>query len=418
MGTKKILIGLCALSLCFTGCGKFGGDEETTTTLPVKVVAEALQTTTTTTAVSQTVMEELSNYQLTDNALLDISNNVDDTIDLSLVCVNNSWLSIKDLNLNNFLNGSKLKKCSWSTISNNDEKLYFMGNGYGFVDIPEDDYRNTNFVVDDPTAFKGTLLGIECSLDSEAVEIIDETNIQQYNIKAVMSSAENTKDDFEVLYYNGVKTGMTREEVVSLLGEGIVTNEVTTTTTPTTTTASSTEVLVPETITGTETITSGVSVPTVTTTPVSTAEPLVTTAVPTVSSTEPVPETSVIEETISEAKAEASEEIESETVKTDEDEPSETTDSAEKKNDKKSKKEEAESETEEVTTTTTVPETVTEITTTTTTDVDPYEHYTANMYFKNTQNTLVLIFDDGRVSQIFLYNNASEKAVPKPVIQE
>ena len=371
MKNKKnfIITTMClAIVLNFSSCSKIGKDK-TTSTLPIKVSVETLQTTTTTTASPKVELEALKAYQKTDNYFFSMENNVDDTIDLSLVCVNGNWLSIKEMNLSNFIRGVGVKKSSWSTIENEDEHLYFVGNGYGFVENNTEtfDYgRNEMMTVDDPTAFKGTLLGIECCVDSEVVEIVEDNEMQKYNIKAVMSSIENTKDDFEILYYNGVKTGMTRNEVINLLGEGIVENEVS-------------------------------AAPALVTTTMSTTEPT-TTTVPAVTTSNLETQTSlsesVIPETVASANAEAVATIESEIID---------------KNDISEKKK---NETNE--TSTTVPET--EITTTTT--VDPYERYTAKMIFKNTKNTLVIIFNNGKVSQIYLYNNAPELATEKPVVNE
>lgn len=359
MKKRVSIIVMCALILSMTGCGKEPEPEEPVeTTLAVKVASQTMQTTTTTTTtVTTTAPPEpiITDYDTTNTSIDNIEKNVDDAIDLSLVHFNGHWVSINHLNLKDFTRESETQKCSWAAIQNDDPNLYFAGSGFGVAENPAD-----------PTSFKGTLLGVECYKNNEPTEII-EGNLESYSIKAVLSSIDNTKEDFEIAYFNGVKVGMTRKEIVELLGAGIETDvENVIETTTTTTTPEEIETVPSESDAETKIETIG---PIVTTAP-SEEAPTDTTKIATIANAEaPATETTVQEETDNE-----------ETTKK-----------------KKKKKTNDESDTE-----TTVPEETEPVETTT---IDVYAKYSAKMFFKNTNNTLIIIFENGVASRIFLYNN-------------
>ena len=431
MRRKKyaLIASVIAIIMVLSGCGS-GNSEPEETTLPVKVAVETLQTTTTVTTAPPVVVEELTDYEKTDAALSEIPNNIDDTIDLSLVCVNGNWLSIRSMPLENFISGGGIKKCSWSTISNPDTSLYFVGNGYG-IDASEQEnpdmnygYNVNKYTLTDPTSFNGTLLGIECSLNGVPMETVEEEKFKEYRIKAVTTSSDNTKDDYEVSYYGGVKVGMTREQVKELLGDkGIIKNEVTIATTTTTTTTTTTEVTT-------------TPLPTDTSETISSVEGETSIPAEGAETSAPVAETNEAGETVTAAVttvAETSAETSAE----------ETTTKKKKKKKNTETEEETTTTSETTTVTTTLPEGVyvvtdenglevteavtdelgnivtnelSEIVTQVVTETEPpvttvpvldefESNYYGYMYFKNTNNTMVIIFEKGIASKIFLYNN-------------
>lgn len=194
---------ICILLTSLTGCGAKPDEEAVTTTLPVKASETVLVTE------SQEVgEEEITETTGTENVISNIENNVDDTIDLSLVNVNNTYASINS-DLKTFTDSLNIKRCPWYSILNEDEELYFVGNGYG---IPTDP--------DDPTSFEGTLLGIECYFGMELARSVDDNQMEVYNIKAVRTSTADTKDDFKISFYNGITIGNNVDEVTGLLGVG------------------------------------------------------------------------------------------------------------------------------------------------------------------------------------------------------
>ena len=407
MRNRKIFICAAITALLVTGCGK-SAEEPVETTLPVKVAVTQLQTTTTTTTAPPEVVKELTPYEKTDFAFSEIENNIDDTVDLSLVQVNGKWLSINSMKLEEFIRGAGIKKCSWSTVSNADEKLYFVGNGYG-IDATESPDKYT---LADPTSFNGTLIGIECELKGEAVEIIDTDKIGEYRIKAVTSSRDNTKDDYEISYYGGIKVGMTRKEVLEVLGNrAVVKNEVTiastTTTTTTTTTPVPTETVPPETEAPVPTET---SVVTTVPTEVPAVEETTSESIKIVKVESPKAEATVstTAEKVKKKKGETEASLPSE--KEDETETEVTTVPAYTVTDEEGNAVTAEDGTP-ITETYVTDEngsivTTEETTVTTVPPVDEFEaNYTGDLYFKNTKNTLVIVIRQGVVTQIFLYNN-------------
>lgn len=403
---KRILAVMGALGMLLTSCGH-SDEEVTTTTLPVKVVEEVLQTSIQDDSSTPEIKgdeEELNEIQKTDLSISEMESNISDTIDLSLVNVNNTWCSI-NTSLGLFLDDVGIQKCSWSSISNGEDEMFFLGNGYGIMSDTSD-----------PTSFYGTQLGIECynKNSGNLAKTIEDSNLERYNIKAVVASSENTKEDFEIKFYNSIKVGMTANEIERALGIASETESQAET-------SVTTEPVLSETVPVTENVTE---------TEITETQPLETTAPEsetetgtptnkdlkekknTQTSSPDSGKNASISKTLSKAKAGAEVTESSETVS----KASQTTTTISDVSPPESTvtSDTAETETTTVTTpaVTTAPEIISEpvITSDTVMTETKEPEYPTMMHFKNTNNTIIILLKDGIVYKIYLYNNNTQSS--------
>ena len=136
-----------------------------------------------------------------DYVIKKIENNVPDDIDLSKININDKEISI-DGKLESFLNRTEFKRNLDSSIVCDEDSLHFEGNSFGLSD-------------------EGTQIGIECYFYFDVVRpnFYSDDSMPKYELKGICSTVSNTKDDFEVIYCNGVKLGLSKEDTVSLLGK-------------------------------------------------------------------------------------------------------------------------------------------------------------------------------------------------------
>ncbi len=224
---KKFIISIFCLILTIstTSCAtkKIDNDEENK--LKINVSKEVVETTITMEA-PKTISSSVPTESLTEeeepetldddelgiqkrNFLIDnIEKNLDDSINLTSVIVNNEEVRI-DGSLKDFIEKTNLKLDEENTLNCNDENLFFKGAVFGLESKGENKYKKY---------FNGTLVGVECYYYFQLVTNVNEEMPELYTIKGLTSSVKNTKDDFEVIYYGGIKAGMKKDEIITLLG--------------------------------------------------------------------------------------------------------------------------------------------------------------------------------------------------------
>ncbi len=142
--------------------------------------------------------------------------NVLDEIDLSSVTINGVEVSISDITLSDILSTTGIKHFPSGNTIIDVEHLNFNSGMFG-VQSDEEDILS----------FNGTKVSIEVVDENNRVVSpadLDADKYDTYKVVGIHSSDFFTYDDFEVLYYGGIKTGMPKADLVAALGEGIVIN--------------------------------------------------------------------------------------------------------------------------------------------------------------------------------------------------
>lgn len=222
---KKILIAAIALTACLTGCGEKTEESTAPTELPIKVQevemtdvsATEAETTEATTAEGIEVITDSDAETVEDEPLVltpTVDVNVPAETDFSLVTINGVEVNTLDTNLQAILDSTGITHCPFGTTSVTFGDIDFVSGMFG---IQKDE--------SDISSFGGTNVSIEV-LDSngEVVEPseLDSNLFGEYRVKAIHTSEFFTEDDFEVLYFGGIKCNMPEEDVKAILGEGVV----------------------------------------------------------------------------------------------------------------------------------------------------------------------------------------------------
>lgn len=139
--------------------------------------------------------------------------NIADDIDLSTTVINGVTVNVTDTTtLSDILTATGLKHCSYGTTGMSADGFEFISGMYG-IQADENDILS----------FGGTLVSIE--IMDESGKIVSAVDVEKekyssYKVVGIHSSEFFTKDDFDVAYYGGIKSGMTKDELYDILGEG------------------------------------------------------------------------------------------------------------------------------------------------------------------------------------------------------
>lgn len=143
--------------------------------------------------------------------------NISDEIALSSVTINGVEVNISDITLSDILKTVNIKHCPVGTTSLASDNCNFISGMFGIQSIEND-----------ISSFNGTMVSIEVVDEKNNVIApadLDEDKFSTYKVVGVHSSDFFTHEDFDVVYYGGIKTGMKKADLVAALGEGIVIND-------------------------------------------------------------------------------------------------------------------------------------------------------------------------------------------------
>lgn len=240
---KKILIAVVALTACLTGCGSQTEEEPVVTELPIKVQEVEMETVATeattaeTTAVTTTeAITETSSEADTESGedteqetgeeeaekedylLVPFSDvNIPAEMDLSIVTINGVEVNTLDTTLQTVLDSAGITHCPWGSTNLTSSRYDFISGMFG---VQTD--------ASDISSFEGTSVSIEV-VDADGNLVrggeLDSKLFGEYQVKGIHISDFFTKDDFEVLFYGGVKCGMAEEEVMASLSGGTLYDE-------------------------------------------------------------------------------------------------------------------------------------------------------------------------------------------------
>ena len=195
-------------------------DTEVTTTSISTVITENTTTTTTpleTTVASEATVAPAETTTTTGTVFVPMTDsNITDEIDISSVTINGVEVSISDITLSELLSSTGIKQFPAGNTIIDVEHLNFNSGMFG-VQSDEEDILS----------FNGTKVSIEVVDEHSRIvptADLDENEYDTYKVVGIHSSDFFTYDDFEVLYYGGIKTGMPKEELVAILGDGIIIN--------------------------------------------------------------------------------------------------------------------------------------------------------------------------------------------------
>lgn len=225
---KKILIAAIALTACLTGCGEKTEESTAPTELPIKVQevemtdvsATEAETTEATTAEGIEVITDSDAETVEDEPLVltpTVDVNVPAETDFSLVTINGVEVNTLDTNLQAILDSAGITHCPWGSTNLTSSRYDFISGMFG---VQTD--------ASDISSFEGTSVSIEV-VDADGNLVrggeLDSKLFGEYQVKGIHISDFFTKDDFEVLFYGGVKCGMAEEEVMASLSGGTLYDE-------------------------------------------------------------------------------------------------------------------------------------------------------------------------------------------------
>lgn len=195
-----------------------------TTTAPVTSETSATTTKVTTSASTTTAATTVPNTEETssdDEAkseyvfIPDIEVNVSDEIDLSALIINNVNVTLDDdMKLSELLATTGLKHCTYGSMSVLRNEFTFISGMFGI-----------QYDVTDILSFEGTLISIEVMDENKNIvssASLDKNKFHTYTVVGICSSEFWTHDDFTVSYYGGLQSGTTKEDMISILGEGTI----------------------------------------------------------------------------------------------------------------------------------------------------------------------------------------------------
>ena len=195
-----------------------------TTTAPVTNETSATTTKVTTSASTTTAATTVPTAEGTssdDEAkseyvfLPDIKANVSDEIDLSALVINNVNVTLNDkTKLSELLATTGLKHCTYGSTSILRNEFTYISGMFGIQ------YDATDIL-----SFEGTLVSIEVMDENKNIvssASLDKNKFHTYTVVGVSSSDFWTHDDFSVSYYGGLKAGTSKEDMISILGEGTI----------------------------------------------------------------------------------------------------------------------------------------------------------------------------------------------------
>lgn len=199
---KKIFATMLCVSLvaCMTACGKSEGSETASTTPAIKVYNEQLTTVTTTTEPTTEPIVESEHAPLVPV----IEQNVSDEIDLSLVAINGYEIDLDNLTYQSFLQMTQLHKQPAGVTSLDTSVFYFNSGMYCLND-------------------DGTQLSVELvNKEGNLVENGDEEDYepQDLYVKGIHCSTFWTKEDYNVSFHAGIKSGMEKDLFIAVMGAG------------------------------------------------------------------------------------------------------------------------------------------------------------------------------------------------------
>lgn len=181
---------------------------EVTESITTSVITENTDTTTppvVTTTVPDTVFSPLTEA------------NISDEIDLSMVTINGVEINISDITLSSLLETASITHHPVGTTSLDVNNYNFISGMFGVQSVEND-----------ISSFDGTLVSIEVVDENNNVITpvkLDSEKFNTYKVVGVHSSDFFTHEDFEVIYYGGIKVGMAKTDLVAALGDGIVIND-------------------------------------------------------------------------------------------------------------------------------------------------------------------------------------------------
>lgn len=147
--------------------------------------------------------------------------NVDNDTPLYKVKVNGKYIDIRHETTDTLLNTAGIRQDVKTLKYNEDtdyrengdeysDGIFFYGRGYGIYSNYEDESKR----------YTGTHLFIEGVENGLVAVEVDPTAAGVYSIRGVYASIAMTRSDFDIVFANDVKCGMSREAVEKKLGEG------------------------------------------------------------------------------------------------------------------------------------------------------------------------------------------------------
>lgn len=199
---RTLALMLCvSLVACLTACGKDKSESEPVETTPsIKVYNEQFTTPATTEPVTEEAEED-------EHAPLVpvIEQNLSDEIDLSLVAVNGYEIDLDDLNYQSFLTMSQLQKDSVA-VTLLDTSLFYFNSGMYCLNQESSTHLSVELVDKD-----GNLVpnGEEENYDAKDLFV-----------KGLHCSEFWMKEDYNVSFYAGIKSGMDKDLFIAVMGAG------------------------------------------------------------------------------------------------------------------------------------------------------------------------------------------------------
>lgn len=138
--------------------------------------------------------------------------NVSSDIDFSTVNINHKDINILKATLKDVLDKTGIKRCPYGTTTLSIDGYEFRSGMFG-IQTDENDI----------TSFTGTQVSLEVvdnkgNLVSQSDQKKDDYD--DYIIKGVHISDFFTEDDFEIVFFKGIKVGSSKNDITDILGEG------------------------------------------------------------------------------------------------------------------------------------------------------------------------------------------------------
>lgn len=244
--TFAVTLTVLSICLCMTGCG----NDETTVSMvedsegnlvpattpfivadEIELVPKDELESTTSTTESESSSEEESDEEdkyVRGEEVLVPECPVNTNLALGDMTINNVNVAFTDMKLTDLLSTTATEHNAFSSCNDSIGDYMFTGVMFGVAGEPDPEYSGMTVTIDgveyDGGSFPtfGTTYAVEVLGTDGVVVYDDEFDINkagEYTVKAIHSSEFFLEEDFDVLFCNGLKAGMTQDEAFALLGE-------------------------------------------------------------------------------------------------------------------------------------------------------------------------------------------------------
>lgn len=239
---KRICFVLAAIAcLLSAGCSTTN-DISVQTDLDTPLVNTQVNTTT----VSSSVTEDEISYAVLDTAnKLSVSEHditlvpdceINTDVSMSVVNINGVSVDIRNIALDEllFLTGTELNRFGTTYLER--DTHCFVGYMYGVAGESDPTYAGMNVTIDGVTydggdlPTFGTTFAVEVMQNDDILildEGIDSSEFDRYMVKGIETDLFFTENDFSIVFAGGIQVGMSREDCVSVFGDGhaVVSNQ-------------------------------------------------------------------------------------------------------------------------------------------------------------------------------------------------